>query len=184
MDMIGNGVSAVVETPRLVLRPWTMNDAETLYRYASDGRVSELALWPRHTSVDMSRSVIRDYFMNADTFAVVDKGNGEPIGCIGFVPRGQEHLKEISETEREVGYWLGYPFWGKGLIPEALNALAAYGRDSLRLSKLWLTTDIRNVNSQRVAEKCGFIHRKDFEEGNISIRLYELNLLIEMQAGL
>ena len=43
------------ETDRLIMRPWRTDDAEALYKYASDGRVSELALWPRHTSVEMSR---------------------------------------------------------------------------------------------------------------------------------
>ena len=51
------------ETDRLIMRPWRTDDAEALYKYASDGRVSELALWPRHTSVEMSREVIESFFM-------------------------------------------------------------------------------------------------------------------------
>lgn len=48
-------------TERLILRHWREDDAEALYKYASDPRVSEMALWPRHTSVEMSRDVIRDF---------------------------------------------------------------------------------------------------------------------------
>ena len=39
----------MIETERLILRPWQESDADALYKYASDSRVSELALWPTHT---------------------------------------------------------------------------------------------------------------------------------------
>ncbi len=77
----------VIATGRLMLRRWRESDAEALYRYASDGRVREMAMWPRHTSVEMSRQVIAEYFMpNPFNFAMVLKATGEPIGCIGLVP--------------------------------------------------------------------------------------------------
>ena len=82
----------MMETERLILRPWSMDDVDCLYKYASDGRVSELALWPRHTSVEMSHEVIEKIFIpNRDSFAMVLKTTGEPIGCIGLVPEGEEH---------------------------------------------------------------------------------------------
>lgn len=102
-----------VDTNRLTLRRWRDDDAEALYKYASDGRVSEMALWPRHTSVDMSRKVIQDFFQpNPFTLAMVLKETDEPIGCIGLVPRGEEHYKPQA-NEREVGYWIGFPYWGQ-----------------------------------------------------------------------
>lgn len=77
----------VIATGRLMLRRWRESDAEALYRYTSDGRVREMAMWPRHTSVEMSRQVIAEYFMpNPFNFAMVLKATGEPIGCIGLVP--------------------------------------------------------------------------------------------------
>lgn len=145
-----------IDSPRLILRRWQPDDAEALFRYASDAKVSELALWDRHTSVEMSREVIEKFFIpNPHTFAITDKTKGEPIGCIGIVPEGNEHY-DISEREREVGYWLGRPHWGKGITTEALKALIRYCRDTLALKSLIITTDERNVASQRVAEKCGF----------------------------
>ena len=53
----------MIETERLVLRHWRVKDASALYKYASDNRVSELALWPTHTSVKMSHEVIEKVFM-------------------------------------------------------------------------------------------------------------------------
>lgn len=61
----------VIETERLILRRWRESDADGLFRYASDGRVSEMALWPRHTSVEMSREVIRQFFIpDENSFAM------------------------------------------------------------------------------------------------------------------
>lgn len=53
----------MIETGRLILRHWRVEDASVLYKYASDNRVSELALWPTHTSVKMSHEVIEKVFM-------------------------------------------------------------------------------------------------------------------------
>ena len=63
MDMMNMHDCFVIETDRLVLRHWHNEDAAGLYRYASEERVSELALWPRHTSVEMSREVIEKIFI-------------------------------------------------------------------------------------------------------------------------
>lgn len=160
----------MIETERLILRPWGEDDAEALYRYASDRRVSELALWPCHTSVEMSRGVIRDIFRpNPCCFAIVLKTTGEPIGCIGLVPEGDEHFA-VSESEREVGYWIGVPYWNQGLTTEALNAVIAWCRDSLHLKSLLLTTDADNSASRRVADKCGFRLVADYDyQGSRSI---------------
>ncbi|MDE6198822.1 MAG: GNAT family N-acetyltransferase [Muribaculaceae bacterium] len=155
----------MIETQRLILRHWRTDDAEALYRYASDARVSELALWPRHTSVEMSRDVIEKYFLpEPSTFAVVLRSTGEPIGCIGLVTPGDEHYPPLP-SEREIGYWIGRPHWCNGLMTEALDAFATYCRDTLLLDSLLLTTDERNIASQRVAEKCGFrlFARYDYE---------------------
>lgn len=151
-----------VVTERLVLRPWRLSDAKALYKYASDERVGRIALWPRHTSVEMSRSVITDFFIpNPMTLAMVLRQTGEAIGCIGLVPKGDEHFT-LLEGEREVGYWVGYPYWGQGLTTEALKALISYCRDTLHLPSLLITLDARNIGSRRVAEKCGFTWIEDY----------------------
>lgn len=151
-----------VVTERLVLRPWRLSDAKALYKYASDERVGRMALWPRHTSVEMSRCVITDFFIpNPMTLAMVLRQTGEAIGCIGLVPKGDEHFT-LLEGEREVGYWVGYPYWGQGLTTEALKALISYCRDTLHLPSLLITLDARNIGSRRVAEKCGFTWIEDY----------------------
>jgi len=167
----------MIDTERLILRVWREDDAGALFRYASDARVSELALWPRHTSVKMSSEVIRQFFIpNKDSFAIVWKPTGEVIGCIGLVPSGDEH-HHVLDNEREVGYWIGYPHWGKGLATEALKALLTYCKINLGLHSLLLTTDVRNKASQRVAEKCGFILFDQYSFEGIDSLAYRLTFL-------
>lgn len=165
-----------LQTDSLLLRPWQKEDAEALYKYASDSRVSELALWPTHTSVEMSREVIEQFFMpNPHNFAMILKETGEPVGCIGLVPSGEEH-HSVVESEREVGYWIGHPYWGKGLTSEALMALIRFCRDVLCLHSLLITTDLRNIASQRVAEKCGFRFLEECVFDGIHSKVYRLEL--------
>jgi len=165
-----------IVTDRLILRNWRLEDAENLYKYASDERVSELALWPRHESIEMSRMVIEKIFLpNRLSFAMILKETGEPVGCIGLVPSGDEHFVPAAE-EREVGYWIGYPYWNKGLTTEALEGFTVYCRDCLGLKSLLLTTDTRNVASRHVAEKCGFHFVDEYDFEGISSMAYRIDL--------
>ena len=164
------------DTNRLSFRYWQEADAESLYKYASDSKVSEMALWPRHTSVEMSRQVIHDFFMpNEHTYAMVLKETGEPIGCIGLVPEGEEHNTTLP-GEREVGYWIGFPYWGKGLTSEALKSMIEFCRNNIRLDSLLITTDAANKASQRVAEKCGFVNFTDYDNNGTPSKAFRLSL--------
>lgn len=145
-----------LQSPRLGLRPWRESDAPALYRLASDPRVGTAAGWPPHTSVEMSREVIRSIFSTPETYAIVLRPAGEPAGCIGLVPRGGEHRPGLGPAEREVGYWLGAEHWGRGLAPEALDCFAGWCRTTLGLGRLWIVAYPENLRSQRVALKCGF----------------------------
>ena len=166
----------MIESERLVLRHWEIDDAEALYKYASEKRVSELALWPCHDSIDMSREVIKNVFIpNPFSFAIVLKDTDEPIGCIGLVPQCEEHHSTLS-AEREVGYWIGLPYWNKGFVSEALNALIEYCHRSLALESLLITTNADNLASQRVAEKCGFQFVEDYVYEGIHSKSYRLCL--------
>ncbi len=166
----------ILETDRLILRQWRECDAEALYKYASDKKVSELALWPCHTSLEMSREVIRNVFIpNPFLFAIVLKETEEAIGCIGLVPQDGEHYSTTT-SEREVGYWLGRPHWGKGLTTEALKKLSEHLRDTSQLKSLLITTDARNLSSQRVAEKCGFKFIENYIYNGVCSKAYKIYL--------
>ncbi len=145
--------SRTLETSRLLLRPWAEDDAEELYRYAKDPAVGPRTGWPVHTSVAHSRQVIREVLSVPETYAVVLKQTGLPVGSISvFVP----HVPDVAPDEREIGYWIGVPYWGQGLIPEAVRELQRHCFEELFCSVLWCGYYDGNVQSQRVQEKCGF----------------------------
>lgn len=144
-----------LETKRLILRPWEEGDAEALFKYASHPDVGPIAGWPAHTSVENSREIIKSVLSAPHTFAVVLKETGEPVGSIGLKLDGACKLG-ISDTESEIGYWLGVPYWGQGLIPEAVRKIMQYGFEVLRLERIWCVCFEGNTKSKRVQEKCGF----------------------------
>lgn len=144
-------------TERLILRPWKVSDAEDLYRYAKDPAVGPAAGWPAHTSVENSREIIRTVLSAPETYAVCLKEDNVAIGSIGLMI-GQESNLSIPDTEGEIGYWIGVPFWGQGLIPETVREMIRYGFEDLKLTTLWCAYFEGNIKSKRVQEKCGFTY--------------------------
>lgn len=145
-----------LETSRLILRPWREEDAESLFRYASDPAVGPIAGWPPHTDVEHSRQIIRTVFSAAETYAVVLKKDEQPVGSIGLISHQNSSLTR-GAGQAELGYWIGRPFWGQGLIPEAANALLRRGFEELGLTCIWGGYFDGNERSRRVMEKCGFV---------------------------
>lgn len=145
----------ILETERLILRPWEERDAEDLYKYASHPDIGPIAGWAVHTSVENSREIIHDVLSAPETYAVVLKETCQPVGSIGLM-LGKVSNIGLPDTEGEIGYWIGVPFWGQGLIPEAVRELMRYGFEQLKLSKIWCGYFDGNTKSKRVQEKCGF----------------------------
>lgn len=146
----------MLETKRLILRPWEEEDAEILYQYAKDPEVGPRAGWPVHTSVENSREIIRDVLAAPETYAVVLKKTGEPVGSVGLKIGRESGIQGMEPDEAEIGYWIGVPYWGQGLIPEAVRELMRYGFEELKLKALWCGYFDGNEKSRRVQEKCGF----------------------------
>ena len=162
----------ILQTKRLILRPWSENDAEELYKYASDPEVGPPAGWPPHTSVENSREIIRTVLSAPETYAVSLKENGKPIGSVGL------HRNDLAERddEYELGYWIGKPFWGQGLIPEASRELLRYAFEDLGMSRIWCGYYDGNEKSRRVQEKLGFVFHHTTEG-------LEVKLLNEIRTG-
>ncbi len=144
-----------LETERLLLRPWKSEDAESLYKYASDDRVGPIAGWNPHKSVEDSAQIINDVLSAEGTYAVVLKETNEPIGSIGLMIGEKSNLR-LPEKEGEIGYWIGVPYWGQCLMPEAINELIRYAFVELKISRLWCGYFDGNEKSKRCQEKCGF----------------------------
>jgi len=154
----------ILETARLILRPWQEADAESLHEYAKDPRVGPAAGWPVHTSVENSRQIIRDVLSADGTYAVTRKDNDCAIGSIGLMVGDKSNLN-IGADEAEIGYWIGVPYWGRGFIPEAVRELMRCAFDELGITTLWSGYFDGNEKSKRVQEKCGFrFHHTETEK--------------------
>lgn len=147
----------ILETERLLLRPWeeTLADAEELYKYAKDPAVGPAAGWPVHSSVENSMEIIRTVLSAPETYAVVLKSTGLPVGSAGILRAGQGEAS-MDKTEAEIGYWIGVPYWGQGLIPEAVRELLRRCFEELDCTAVWCGYYDGNEKSRRVQEKCGF----------------------------
>ncbi|MBQ9468921.1 MAG: GNAT family N-acetyltransferase [Clostridia bacterium] len=163
----------ILNTERLILRPWTEADAEDCCKYAKDPDVGPRAGWPVHTSAAESARIIREVLMKPDIFAVVLKETGEVVGSVGLKKNSD---LACGDDERELGYWLGKPLWGRGLMPEAVREVLRYAFEDLKLNRVWCGHYDGNEQSKRVQEKCGFVFVRTVER-------VEVPLLGEIRKG-
>ncbi|MGV3027560.1 GNAT family N-acetyltransferase [Streptococcus hyovaginalis] len=152
----------MLETARLLLRPWIVDDAEALFVLASDPEIGLRAGWPAHQSLEESRNIIETVFAQSGTYALVDKLSGEPVGAIGLMIGGASKLT-TSDKEAELGYWLGRDYWGQGLVPEAIRKLLCHAFETLKLETVWCGYFEGNEQSRRAQEKCGFTYHHKLE---------------------
>jgi len=148
-----------LQTERLTLRPWKESDAEALYRYACNPNIGPIAGWPPHTSVENSREIIKTVLSAPETYAVVLKETDETVGSVGIMTARSEICSaKMTDSECEIGYWIGEPYWGQGLIPEAVGKLIRYAFEDLQMTTIWCGYYDGNEKSKRAQEKCGFIY--------------------------
>lgn len=145
----------ILVTPRLILRPWNTNDLEDFYEYAKVDGVGQMAGWAPHRSIDESK-VILDLFINEKkTFAI--QYHGKVIGSIGIEQYNETKYPEFTNQKcREIGYVLSKDYWGQGLMPEAVKRVIEYLFDDVGLDIIFCGHFVRNHQSARVQEKCGF----------------------------
>ena len=147
----------VMETSRIILRPWQDSDAAVLFKWASDPDVGPRAGWPPHKSVEESLDVIRTVFRDATkTWAIELKETGEAIGAMGYGPSCNCNLP-AREGEPLAGYWVAKPYWNKGICTEALGLMIEHIRKTTDIKSLISGHFVDNPSSGRVMEKCGFV---------------------------
>lgn len=159
-----------LETKRLMLRPFRQEDLQDFYEYASVEGVGEMAGWKHHESIEESQKILDMFIKEDKTFAIVFKKTGKVIGSVGIEKYGnQEALTEFhSYRGREIGYVLGKDHWGKGLMPEAVNAVIDYLFNTLDMDFLTCGYYDFNAQSKRVQGKCGF---KPYRKLNMDTRM-------------
>ena len=144
----------MLKTERLILRRWEENDAENLFAYASDPAVGPIAGWPPHQSIQESREIIRTVLSGPECYAICLKDDGKAIGSIELKLNGHTDMTE-RDDECELGYWLGKPFWGQGIMPEAAREMLRHGFEEAGMQRIWAGYYEGNLKSRRVQEKIG-----------------------------
>lgn len=151
-------MTLILETERLILREWTMDDADALFAVVGDAEVMK---WVEDgkpwASIEVAREWLRGVVENYrkrgySRWAVVEKEGGRVVGSCGFAP-----LPWSGEID--FGYLLVRDRWGRGYATEVGRAALLYGFGRLGFVEVVASIAPENAASRRVIEKLGFVYR-------------------------
>jgi ribosomal-protein-alanine N-acetyltransferase len=143
-----------LETERLRLRPFTLDDEAAVFALVSDPEIARFVRFEAHRDIAETRAfleLVLECYGRGDPFAwaIVRRDDERLIGSCGFVSQGGER------KSAEIGYWLGKPYWGKGYAVEAAQALVRFGFEQMNLERVEAKCFVENRAGQRVIEKLG-----------------------------
>ena len=176
--MQGNEMNTpALETQRLLLRKFTEDDLEALYRIYSDADVNEFLPWFPLKSMEQARAFFEERYAakyaqrQAYAYAICLK---EDNGSIGYI-------KVDMEEHHDLGYGLCKAFWHQGIVTEATKAVVAQVKKD-GLPYITATHDVNNPRSGGVMKHVGMKYRYSYEElwkpknFLVTFRMYQLNL--------
>ena len=159
-----------LETERLVLRPHTLSDCESLQKYFNNWNIIKnlngSVPWPYPTDGQ------KNHF--AQTIVPTTK-DGSAYGWVICLKEAPEHAlgcinyryKNSRPENGDRGFWLAEPHWGKGYMSEAVKAVNNFAFDILKADKMVLTNRKSNIGSRRVKEKTGATYIKTILENYV-----------------
>ena len=153
----------VLETERLILRNYTMDDAEDVFSYRSNIDAMKQISRPVQRNLDEARDMIERINAMVDGndgigWAITLKGINKAIGGVSFHRIKKEHYRA------ELGYMVHPHYWRQGIVSEAVKALLDYGFIHMKLHSVEAFIDPDNIASQKVLEKCHFVKEAHFRE--------------------
>lgn len=143
----------ILQSERLLLRPFEEGDLFDLYAYAKNPHVGPAAGWQPHASLGESRAIL-DMFIQTqgEVWAITERKSGRVIGSIGLHPDEDRKFDDV----RMLGYVLSEDCWGKGYMTEAASRLLRFAFEEKKLSLVTVYHFPGNERSRRVIEKLGF----------------------------
>lgn len=153
-----------IATARLRLREPSETDASAIFQsYTQDPKVCRFMVWTPHRSENETRKFLAwcvEAWAGGKTqpYVITSSGNDTAIGMIEARMLG---------TAVDIGYVLARPHWGKGFMPEAIEALAAAALASPGIFRVHATCDTENTASQRALEKAGFLREGRLERHTV-----------------
>ncbi len=161
--MLNHKGTKIIETDRLILRPFRSGDAPLMYKnWAGDRDVTRFLTWNAHRSVSDSEFVVNmwaaEYNENSCyNWAIVLKDISEPIGGISVV-----RIHDNTDAA-EIGYCIGKNWWGNGIMTEAFSAVIPYLFD-VGFNRITAAHAVKNPASGRVMQKCGLTYEGTFRQ--------------------
>jgi RimJ/RimL family protein N-acetyltransferase len=147
----------ILKTPRLILRPFKMDDGPVVASLANDKDIAtntENLPFPyeEYMALDWIRAHERMYQENHMlTLAVTHAKKSQVMGAIGLEI-------EATNNHAELGYWLGKPYWGHGYATEAAKRLIHYGFMDLKYHRIYSIHLSQNPDSGKVLQKIGMTY--------------------------
>ena len=145
-----------LETARLFLRAITLEDAPAIFDYAKNPNISRFTQWEPHRSIEDTYAFFNDYVLpryrnqNPEPLGIALKSDpGRIVGTVGcFWNTAESRCMELA-------YAISEPLWGKGLVPEAANAIIAQILKETNAIRVQARCVVENTASARVMEKVG-----------------------------
>ena len=136
------------------VRSWRASDVDSLVTHANNRKIwlNLRDRFPHPYTKRDAREFIRAMHNQTPETAFAIAVNDEAVGGIGFVLN-----VDVERVSAEIGYWLGEPFWGRGITTEALAAVTRHAIDAHKLTRLYALPFEWNTASRRVLEKAGYV---------------------------
>ena len=143
------------------LRPWQEKDATSLSKYGNNRTIFDNMTdgFPSPYTIEKAKKFIAYANESNPPSILAIELNGEAIGGIGL-----HQQADIQRKNAELGYWIGEPFWGKGIISQSIQLMVAYGFEQFDINRIYARPFGTNIGSQKALEKAGFMleaHLKD-----------------------
>lgn len=149
-----------LETKKLILRPFCMEDAQAVFDgWESDPDVAKYMFWTSHNNIEKTKEWLAFEITQIEKddwyrFALVEKESNELIGT-GLI----YYEEEVASWE--IGYNLAKRFWGKGYATEAMTEILSFAKNELAISEVVGRYAKENPASGNVMKKLGFVYEKD-----------------------
>lgn len=166
--MITHKGTQIIKTQRLILRKFTIDDANDMFKnWANDERVTRFLTWEPHGNIENTKELLILWcngYENHENYNWAIEYSGKVVGSLSVV-----RINNRDEYA-EIGYCLSYEFWNKGIMTEAANAVIDFLFEKVGVNKVCISHAIKNPASGMVAKKCRMtlegIKREDFKTKN------------------
>lgn len=165
----------ILETDRLLLRGFSVNDLNDIFEYASDSDVNTFMPWDTHKSIGETKEFLeksKETFEKSDNidWGIELKNEKKIVGGITIRKWNNENLCG------DIGYALSKKYWNMGIMTEALKIVIQFGFEKLCVNRIEAHCDENNIASYKVMEKAGMKY-----EGTLREKVFVKNKFVNMR---